>query len=396
MPRSPERRPGLEGLDLCRLLPTALAVVEAPRRRHTIRVLAGPEPVPPTRDAGIGGAPGRAHGGTEGVPGVEVTEVIDDEKAVEVVHDALDLAGLGPGVVGVFADGANACLYAKDGDWENAGLSAASVILGMGGLGLLVEGIIKISKTAVGKRGVKFAKERIAAAFKGGRTAAKLVSASRKSLDDFLKKVWNERDTIGRAKGKKRVNHLYQVAQEPNKLTLSLKDYKKKTNKIKAERPSGSTTITSDGFDHFNRKGFDMTNDDYLATIKEHIYLNVDADSAPDMMDKMVKEIIDNADEFPGVPKAKLTLEDAIGLRSDGIVIYTQSKEEAAKVLKKVKQYQIENPDLLQEIDTTDDRTGISRREHWLRAYRFTWKNKFWPATLPGYRRCSQGRYDTS
>ena len=323
---------------LVRLLPTALAVVEAHLRRHTIRVLEGPEPVPPTPDVGTGGPPGRTYGGTGGVPGVEVTEVIDD---------ALDLAGLGPEVVGVFADGANVCLYATEGDWENAGLSVASLILGIRGLGILIEGIIKIFKTAVAKRGVKFAKERIAAAFKGGQTAAKVLSASRKNLADFLKKVWNERDTIGRAQGKKRVNHLYQVAQEPNKLTLLLKTIKtlsEKTNKIKAERPSGSTSITAGDFDHFDCEDFDMFNEIYLATIKDHIYLNVDADSAPEVMHKVVKDTIDNSKEFPGVPKAKLTLEDKIGLRSEGIVIYTQSKEAAAKVLEKVKQYQIENP----------------------------------------------------
>jgi hypothetical protein len=306
--------------------------------------------VPPTNDVGTGGAPGREHGGTDGVPGVEVPEEIDDEKAVELVNNALDVAGLVPGPIGVFTDSLNVGIYAHERDWTNAGLSAAAVVLSLGVVGgvvaaVLIEGVIKISKTAMAKRGVKAAKEWIADAFKAGRITTKLVS-SNESLEKFLKKVWEARDEIGRGRDKKRVYQLYNEVDpnDPNRLTIPRDKYKSAVDEIKEGRPRGAKSISQDGFDHFDRDGFNMGNPEHLAKLKERVYLNVNADDAPAVMNKVVKEIIDNPDEFPGVYKSKLTIEDYIGQRSEGIVIYTDSKEAADRVLAKISEYQSQNP----------------------------------------------------
>jgi hypothetical protein len=310
---------------------------------------AGTVPPIPTLDGGTGGAPNRDRG-TEGVPGVEViedVENINNEKVEELVHSALDIAGLSPGAVGVFADGANAYLYAKEGDWANAGISLASVVFSLGPGALLVlvlgRGLIRISKTAIAKRGAKATQEWFAKAFKRGRLPARLVSASRKSLDDFLERVWTARAEIGMTRDKKKVLDLFQEATEANPLTRSLDNYKKALEKVKAER-TGGKTLTTGGFHHFDREGFDMSNPVHLASIKERIYLNVDANSAPEVLQKIIKDIIDNREKFPGVPKVKLAIEASIGKRPEGIVIYTQSKESADMVLKEIKAYQKQNP----------------------------------------------------
>lgn len=84
------------------------------------------------------------------------------------VHGILDVAGMIPGV-GAVADLANAAIYAAEGDWVNAGLSAVSAIPGVG------------DTIALANKGVKVAKG-VKAAVKGGKGLKAFLKVGGKSL----------------------------------------------------------------------------------------------------------------------------------------------------------------------------------------------------------------------
>lgn len=94
----------------------------------------------------------------------------------DVGHTALDIAGLVP-VIGEAADLANAAWYAAEGDYVNAGLSAAAAIpfLGYAAVGAKIA-----LKGADAVRGVMKASDEVATAVKGSDEAA----AATKSSDD--------------------------------------------------------------------------------------------------------------------------------------------------------------------------------------------------------------------
>ena len=72
------------------------------------------------------------HGRTSGLAGFSPLKAKSFyDKFSEIGHLALDVAGMIP-LVGVAADGLNAAWYAGEGDWANAGLSAAAAIPGVG------------------------------------------------------------------------------------------------------------------------------------------------------------------------------------------------------------------------------------------------------------------------
>ncbi|MEJ2867664.1 RHS repeat-associated core domain-containing protein [Actinomycetospora sp. OC33-EN08] len=101
--------------------------------------------------APVGGAAGGVPGAVAGAPGAPLgtppqfaaaaAPVAPEEEAgfswSDLGHSALDVAGLIPGV-GEIADGANAAWYTAEGDYLNAGLSAAAMIpfVGWGATGL--------------------------------------------------------------------------------------------------------------------------------------------------------------------------------------------------------------------------------------------------------------------
>jgi hypothetical protein len=97
--------------------------------------------------------------------------------ALDIVHGALDLAGLIP-VLGAIPDGINAGIYSLEGDWVNAGISTAAMIPFVGD-GVLVGKIG--TKTALKfseKAAVRLGEEGIAKALKVGREAAKAEKAA--------------------------------------------------------------------------------------------------------------------------------------------------------------------------------------------------------------------------
>jgi Holliday junction resolvase-like predicted endonuclease len=95
-----------------------------------------------------------------------------DLSTMDIVHGALDLAGLIP-ALGAIPDGINAAIYVAQGDWVNAGLSAAAA-LPVAGDGLLLakmggKTVIKVeAKTAV-----KLGEEGLAKELKGLEAASK-------------------------------------------------------------------------------------------------------------------------------------------------------------------------------------------------------------------------------
>jgi Holliday junction resolvase-like predicted endonuclease len=106
---------------------------------------------------------------------------------MDIVHGALDIAGLIP-ALGAIPDGINAGIYAVQGDWVNAGISAAAA-LPVAGDGLLLakmagKTVIKVeAKTAVklGEKGLAKELEALKAASKVDSKAAK--SAEKSALE---------------------------------------------------------------------------------------------------------------------------------------------------------------------------------------------------------------------
>ncbi|HKR65185.1 MAG TPA: hypothetical protein VJZ00_15750 [Thermoanaerobaculia bacterium] len=101
--------------------------------------------------------------------GASCTELPDD--ALTILHGALDLAGLIP-VLGAVPDAINAGVYSIEGDWTNAGLSAAAMVP-IFGEGVTVSKLgIKVTRAAIKRTG----KEAIVVGLKAAKTsrAAKL------------------------------------------------------------------------------------------------------------------------------------------------------------------------------------------------------------------------------
>ncbi|HEY2221485.1 DUF6531 domain-containing protein, partial [Actinomycetospora sp.] len=76
---------------------------------------------------GMPGAPGQAPPAFTAAPATPAPEEESGFPWTDVAHGALDVAGLIP-VVGEVADGANAAWYTAEGDYLNAGLSAAAMV----------------------------------------------------------------------------------------------------------------------------------------------------------------------------------------------------------------------------------------------------------------------------
>ena len=89
----------------------------------------------------------------DGLQGESCTEA--PAGPLEILHSALDVVGLIP-VVGVVADGANLIIYVAEGDWVNAGISAAAMAPIVGGaavLGRAGRRVVRVSGEAIERRG---------------------------------------------------------------------------------------------------------------------------------------------------------------------------------------------------------------------------------------------------
>ena len=103
-----------------------------------------------------------------------------DPSAMDIVHGALDIAGFIP-VLGAIPDGVNAAIYAVEGDWTNAGLSAVAMVPAWGDgvkLGAMTgKSVIKISEKAA----IRLGEDGLATGLKEVKAASKTVSKVEKS-----------------------------------------------------------------------------------------------------------------------------------------------------------------------------------------------------------------------
>jgi hypothetical protein len=106
-----------------------------------------------------------------------------DPSALDIVHGALDLAGFIP-VLGAIPDGINAGIYALEGDWANAGLSAVAMVPAWGDgvkLGAIAgKNAIKISEKAA----LRLGEEGIAKGIKEVRAASKIEKAGLETVEE--------------------------------------------------------------------------------------------------------------------------------------------------------------------------------------------------------------------
>ena len=99
--------------------------------------------------------------------------------ALDVLHTALDAAGLIP-ALGVIPDAVNAGIYTIQGDWTNAGISAAAMVPFLGQGATLTRYGLKVSERGVLAVGRESIEAGIRAARRGGRLARHLRSKMRR------------------------------------------------------------------------------------------------------------------------------------------------------------------------------------------------------------------------
>ncbi|WP_255316177.1 eCIS core domain-containing protein [Myxococcus fulvus] len=107
--------------------------------------------------------------------------------AMDIVHGALDLAGFIP-VLGAIPDGVNAGIYALEGDWANAGLSAVAMVPAWGDgvkLGAIAgKGAIKVSEKAafrLGEEGIAKGLKEVKAASQAEKAAVEATQGAAKT-----------------------------------------------------------------------------------------------------------------------------------------------------------------------------------------------------------------------
>lgn len=157
-----------------------------------------------------------------GLAGASCTEIPDD--ALAILHTALDIAGLIP-VLGAIPDALNAGIYAIEGDWVSAGISAVAIIP-IFGEGVTVTKLgVKVTRAAVKRVG----KEAIEVGLKEAKAAGKEIAG--KGLGKAEKKI-----TEGAAKkeGKEVVGHASEELAEKIPKEAAEKALKEKIKKCLA------------------------------------------------------------------------------------------------------------------------------------------------------------------
>lgn len=179
--------------------------------------------------------------------------------------------------------------------------------------------------------------------------------SSAEGLEDFLDDIWKDRESIlkqGRqrtAAGRdpsKPVYDVYSKPTGPNPLKMSNEAYLAKVRKLQSGRPPGAVSNTQGAdaintFYRFQRAGFDPTK------VTQRIYLNVTADQAPDVMELVIRNIVDDP-AIPGVEMAKLSGPGAVSGRADAIVIYLRDADAVEKALARIRTFQGTNAQAFQ------------------------------------------------
>lgn len=111
---------------------------------------------------------------------------------LQVMHLALDLAGLIPGV-GVVADGANLIIYAAEGDWTNAGISAVSLVPVIGGAALVMRRgrqVVRVSGEVVEQMG----RSRMTSALRRARGSRQAAGAAGEAGESARRRMFAQRN----------------------------------------------------------------------------------------------------------------------------------------------------------------------------------------------------------
>lgn len=193
---------------------------------------------------------------------------------------------------------------------------------------------------------------------------------SRERLQTFLDLVWSNRQTIRSGDD---VYRLYSQVAGNAPLTRSQAAYLADLAGIAGSRPAGAVshiqgvTRMAGGADEISaevaraaadagalariRNRFFMffragtvRGNQIVAPVGERIYMNVVADHATEVMQSLVRQVVDNPQSFPGVVAAKLTGPGGVAARADGIVIYMQDQAASSRVLNWIRGYQAANP----------------------------------------------------
>lgn len=80
------------------------------------------------------------------------------------------------------------------------------------------------------------------------------------------------------------------------------------------------------------------------SNITERLYVNANANKAPELMEALVREVVDDPDRFPGVYAAKVSGYQAVTRRADSIVIYADNDAAVANVVAWLREYQQKDP----------------------------------------------------
>lgn len=158
-----------------------------------------------------------------------------DPTAMDIVHGALDIAGFIP-VLGAIPDGVNAGIYALEGDWVNAGLSAVAMVPAWGDgvkLGVIAgKSTIKITEKAA----IRLGEGGIVKGLKEVRAASKVEKAGLETTEEAAKVIKTEEKAVQdiAKPGKKEV----QAAEKAEK-ELTERAAKKDVKKESKEKKKG-------------------------------------------------------------------------------------------------------------------------------------------------------------
>ena len=161
------------------------------------------------------------------------------------------------------------------------------------------------------------------------------------SLDPFLDRVWAARAHIHDELD------VYRLYMEPSEakapLTGDANVYMDRLAKLGRGR-KGTASVQENmehGFWRYAREGR------VRGGTQERIYVNVASDHAVEVMEMVVKEIVDNP-KFPKATLAKVAGPKAVGVREDALVIYTEDTVTADMVIEHLRAYREAHPDFFE------------------------------------------------
>lgn len=171
--------------------------------------------------------------------------------------------------------------------------------------------------------------------------ASSTLQSSGDSLDPFLDRVWAARAGIH---DEMDVYRLYMDPSEAKApLTGDANAYMDRLAELNRGRKGKSSVQGSmeRGFWRYAREGR------VSGGTQERIYVNVAADHAVEVMEMVVKEIVDNP-KFPKATLAKVAGPKAVATREDALVIYTEDAVTADLVIEHLRAYREAHPDFFE------------------------------------------------